>query len=462
LALSDERTDSLLTRKTEEAWILTKLGRRGEAWKEVSLLLKEFPDNPDLIQLGAMLSFDRGNIGRAKKLTKRLEGLLGDDRRVKELKARWYLEEWKYKRALRIYDGLIKERPDNTDYKRDRAEILALLEMWPEAKKAYKGFAGGEVKNRAVIWDYRKSREEGGVEIIGDMDYFNAPESLRQHYIREGARFWLNDRARMTLLGFEEAHRKATLGATPAIREIIPGHIIKAEYFQNGICKISADWKASYNDHYTFHEFGCEWAVDRPDFRTKAGARWNQLVRDPVEGILLRCLKDTYYAGAELLILDRIIAGDRFWIERYSVAPSLNTINGKGYLGYKIFNEAYANVIIVPKPYITFNFTQMCGTWDKTFENAQQVIDFIGDEKIYYFGIQGEDRIGKIATISGGFTRTYDSKRKFYSSYSNAAVDLWVNENMKLSFSYEFGLNVQGVFGAGDIQVWMTKLRIIF
>ena len=334
--------------------------------------------------------------------------------------------------------------------------------MWPEAKKTYSELINDYSNAKELVWLSRAADLEGAIRINTDFQYLFGPETLKQYRIVEGMRVWLAPQVRMTFNAFEEIHRKGRRDGTPPIKKFIPGYKFKWEGFLNGVATFAADWQVDYHDFDTTNELGCEVRIDKPNFRCVTGYKYNHLIRDPIEGLNKEGRLNRFYAAGEKVLFERLIFGDDLWLESYSVRPEENTITGEGYLGYKIINEVYANVIVLKKPYVTFNSRCRYGKWNKSFPRANEVLDFVGDEKVYMFGFYGEDKIGSLARVYGGFTRTYDSKRKFYSSYTNFAIDMWFLKNMTATLAYEYAMNVDGVYGAGDVTLFTAKVEVTF
>ncbi|MDD2752285.1 MAG: hypothetical protein PHN59_04070, partial [Candidatus Omnitrophica bacterium] len=114
------------------------------------------------------------------------------------------------------------------------------------------------------------------------------------------------------------------------------------------------------------------------------------------------------------------------------------------------------------QPYIAFNFHCKLTRWHKSFDGAEQVLDYIGAEHIYYGGFYLEKRFGKMLEVSASLSRAYDVKRKFYYTLSNIALDLWIRENIKSSLAFEYDNNINGTTGQGNSSIITSSIKALF
>lgn len=424
--------------------------------------MREHPRNKDLLQLAILIHLNEGDTKEAARLTERLEEETGEDKTVREFKAEIFLREGKLRKALRMIDRLMVDDPANRNYPRDRASILAELGRWQEAEAAYAALiVDGKTRNE-MVWEYRAAAEEGSNAVRTGYDYVHAPESQRAYTITQDVTAWVLPRFRLTARGFEEIHTKRPLGATSGINRILPGHMLKGEVFLYGAGVLSADWQTVYMGGEDFHEFGCDLKIKKGDLNSSLGGTVNRLMRDPIDGLTQRGRVHRLRTQSDILFWDRVRLGDGFETEWYFTGDKENNVDNEEYLGFKVFNDAFIDLIILTRPYLSFNFHYRTGHWNKSFDGADQVLDFIADEGILYGGFYLEHRIGDMLELRGSFTRSYDHMRRFYSTLSNAAVDLWLRDDLRITFSYEFDYEVQGTVGSGDVQIIRIETKVLF
>lgn len=444
---------------------MVKVKKLKEARGIIMPLLEEHPRNVELLGLGALVSLEAGRTREADELIERFEAEAGEgDLRVKELKARLLVKQGKLNEALGVYDQLLKDDPDNWDYQVDQADVLVRLRMWRQAKGAYSSILGDDMRRKEILWDTREVYKEGSHSIDFDFEYLHGPNSLRQYRLAEGATAWISQNFRMTAQAFEEIHVRPASGSDfTKINEFVPGHRLGGEWFINEMFALSGYWETAYLGGEGYYEFGGKVQIEKGPFRSQTTYSFDHLVRDPVEGLEKEGRTDQLATVNEVMLFDRILVGHLFEVDWYRVSSDGNQINGKKYLGHKITNDVYTNITILPAaPYLSVNFHYRYGHWDKSFERANEVLDFIEDEQIYYGGLYLRERIGEMIEVAGSITRTYDHKREFYSTISTYAIDVWLRDNVLASIYYEYDRGSQGTLGEGDVQTLRGKVKVMF
>ena len=425
-------------------------------------LLKKHPGNVELMQLGAMMYLEDGDLEEAREVIERLEAATGDTTSLKEMKGALLSREGKGEEALEIFRALMKEYPDNWNYRREYAELYRRLGLWSEAKDAYYSVLENDSRRHEIIWDYKQILQEGSSVVDTNFEYIHAPESLREYTIEERVSLWAHRRVRVSASLYEEIYKKPPLGDADKILELIPGHMLKTDWILNGMVMLSGYWEVSYLDSHDFHETGISMHYEGEGFNSETGYRNNHLIRSPVESFKKKGRSDMFYTANEINQYYPFIFGNLFDLTWYRVRPETNQINGEESLGHRLVCDVFANVVILEKPYLSFNFHYKHAYWDEPFDRAQEVLDFIEAEEVYYGGFYFEHNIGEIMKFSGSITRTYDHKRDFYSTLSLASIEFWLRDNVQLLFSYEYDYNASGTLGQGDVQVMQTRARVLF
>jgi len=460
---SQEQETSGLERKIEEAWILWKLNQKGQVESIVIPLLNDNSENIDLLQLAGNLYVDKGDLAKARDLLKKLETISGSENlRVKELKYIILSREGNWPEALKILEALLKDSPTDWALRRDYAQVLTLLNRLPEAKDQYILLYQDTLRRNEITWDFLLAKEAGGDTLNLNFEYLHGPQSLRHYTITEGVSHWLNKRLRFTANLIEEQLRIMPLGDTPGIDKNLQSPLFKAEYFTENGLKFNLNWEFTYLFGRMFNEPAIGVEFNRNNIHSKLAYDYHHLVRDPIQGLDKQGTQDKLTFDNDYTFFDRFILGNLYEVDWYRVKGDENQVNGKPYLGYKIFNDSYLNYIAWRKPYISFNFHCKLTHWNKAFDGAEQVLDYIGDEHIYYGGFYLEHRFGKALEVSASLSRAYDVKRKFYYTLSNIALDFWIRENIKSSLAFEYDNNINGTTGQGNSSIVMSSIKALF
>lgn len=462
-SFSGQAISSRIADRTEEAWLLWKLGRKKEA-REVALpLLEKNPDNPELMPLCASIYLDSGDMREARALIERMETLPGaDPKSILEFKGTLLTLEGKPREAIGIYRTLLKDHPENWDYQRSYAALLATLNLWQESKEAYNDALGNEIRRHEIIWDYREVNQQASAAFDADYEYVLAPESLREYRLHQQLSVWLHPQFRFVARAIEEEYTKPTLGDAQKILKSIAGHYFRGDWLLNEYVMISPYLETDYMGGHAYQEEGCTLLFDSSVFNSNTGFYCGHLVRSPVESLVKIGRSNKFWTVNELKRFYPFVFGNLFELEWYWVRPEMNQVNGEPYLGYKLWDDVYGEVVLLERPHLSFNFHYKHAKWFEPFDGAEQVLDFIKAEEVYYGGFYMEERIGNIARVWGSISRTYDHKRRFYSTISNGGADLWIGNNIIMTFMYEYGYNVNGTLGPGCVQVMTTKLKVLF
>ena len=443
--------------------MLWKLGEKPRAEEIVIPMLDDYSGNLDLLQLGAVVYLDKAKLKKTKALLRRIEDALGpQDRRVKELKYAVFLQEGRWNEASGILKELIKQAPKDMALRRDYAFSLSAAGRWPQAKEQLGVLISQGERSKNTLWDYHNAVNRGSDGFFSQFEYLHGPQSLRHYITTEGARFWLKPELAATFGAVQETLRVRALGDTPGISKQIYGNILKFDYAGIDSLQVSGQWQPVYMSGKTFNEEGFSLIYAKNNLRSILGYDFNHLVRDPIQGLDKQGRLNHLEFSNDLTFFDRLTLGNIYEVDWYRLKGEENRINGKKSLGYKIFSDIYFNTLILRDPYFSFNFHYKYTHWKKNFEGAEQVIDYIGDEKIYYGGIYLEKRIGKTWQVTGSFSRAYDAKRKFYYSLSNVAVEAWVKDGLKSSLAYEYDYDINGTTGAGNSGTVTARLDWFF
>ncbi|KJJ83729.1 hypothetical protein OMAG_002388 [Candidatus Omnitrophus magneticus] len=457
--------DKELDKKIEEAWLLFKLKEYKSAGKIVFPLLEKYPANKQLIEIGVSPFIQENNTGQIDLMLARINNVDFPDKKkiTRELRLASSLNRCDYKESANIYSSLIKDYPEKIEYKRGYAETLLKLKLWPMAKKAYKDiYSIKDVKDKFLKQDYHRAVEEGSNGLITDFLYTHAPESLREYIVKHGVLVWLNKRLRCTFTTIMEFYSKRALGNSSKVEEIIPGHNVTVDYFFNEIFDFSIGWKTYYFNENSYHTPYAGVQADIENFHSKTSFSYDELVRNPIEGINKEARMDNFSSENEILFFDRLTFGYLFESSFYRVNSEKNDINGEGYLGYKIKNMPFTSLAVWQDPYVSLNFSYLDAHWDKSFVRANEVLDFLEDEKIFSGGIYIEKAFTHFFSCRATFARMYDWRRDFYSTLTGAGTSFWFRDYLKLDVDYEYLLNAQGTLGTGDVQTIRGKLKILF
>jgi len=460
-SLEDKKND-IQEETIQELWLLWKLGKKEEIQGLLLPLLQQHPTNPELLHLASLFYLDKKNGLKVRSYMDQLEDSQQDYYWTREIIISLALMEEKWRQAAIALKEELKKYPENKNLRQDYAFVLYQLRQWQEARKQYTILMQDPKLKKEIVWNYREVLQKAAPTISVKHQYHHSPESLRGHITVEKYSLMLNPSLRTHWAFTEETYTKRALGATASINENIYGHKISADWIANEKTTFSGSWRLSQYEGEDFHELGIILDHKNKNIHSNFGYEYNHLVRTPIEGLEKKGQKDNLSLANDILLSNRLTIGHLSEVQWYRVDPQHNQINNKENLGHKFINDGFMNVLLFNKPYISFNMHFKDSHWNKSFQGADGVLDFIGDERVYYGGFYTEQKVGSLAQISSSITRNFDEKRDLYATLSNIAVDLWFKDNIKTSMLYEYGHGVSGTSGSGNEQLFNFSLDYMF
>lgn len=451
------------TRKLlEEAWLLLKLGRFKEAKDIVMPIYKKKSYDKDLVLLAGFIFIETRDFQEAKECIDKLKVLGEDPLTVKEMEARVFEAEGNFEKASFLLEELIKARPSNMNYKLDYAGILFSLRKWEKARGIYSELLKDDKIRSKIIWDYREILEEGG-DFLSGARFLHGPAALREWFIEEEVNYFVSPELKIGAEWNEAIYHREPSGDTiSAVKRTLDSHRISGEWFYKDWLGLYGAWETVYPGETDVHGFEIYAKIKKSIFNTSTGYTHNGFVTSPVESFQKNASLNRFWHKNDIKIFDRINIGNDFDMEWYKIDREGNNINGESYLGRRDRNDSYINFIMLKKPYITLNFHHLYAHWDQPFDRAEDVLDFIEDERVYYGGVYFEERFGDKAELNISASRTYDHKREFQSTLINGGLDFWIKDWVKLTFLYEYDIDIEGRLGSGDVQAATARIKFYF
>jgi len=461
-SFSDATGSNAADTRVEEAWLLWKLGRKNEVRELIEPILDSGAADRGILEIAVLLYLEDGRISKAEEYLTRLEQMAPEEKGVRALRADMHVRQKRWKEALEAYARLVSEHPEDMDYRTGYAPLLERANRWVAAREEYDVLMADGKKRDALKWAYRNVLEQGAPGTYVNGYYLQGPDGLWEYRLTEGVRAWPAGSVRVSFEGFESSYRQKAIGTAPSMKQSPAGHTIHGMWFINPHLAAGGRWEASYVGPKDSHELEAFLRAELGGFHSEAGYAFNHLLRSPIEGLNKRAHSDKLYMENYVLLFDRIRPGHRLEIEWYRVPPGQNEINAKRHLGHNVVNNAFMDVIILPEPYFSLNVGYKHAHWYRTFSDADQIIGIFKDENAVSFGFYFEHRMWEIVRYFATMTRNLDYKRDVQATYSNFGVDVWVRENMKFSFMFEYFYGDSGVAGSGNSQAATAGINVYF
>jgi len=450
-----------LDKRTEEVELLWKLDRKAEALSVIEELSSAGAQNARLDEVAAFIYLEKGNVSKAKERLSRLEKAGVSTESIDLLRGGIYTAEEKWSEAKPVYQKLYSKPNRSDELAATYAYVLAQTNDWKESRDIYRTLLKG--KNARKDWrqDYRYVIQEGAPKIESIFQYLHRPAGQRDYRFGQKGSYWVNPWLWLSAGMGEEVYRRGDFAGADAIKRLLMSHTLEAKLCYGRLASLAMGWRTSY-DKTDFQELFWRAKADTKRLRSEIKFDWNQLARDPIEGIAREGRIHRLEFANELRLHERFQVGDTFRLEWYRLPGRNNFVDGTGDLGWDHMNDVYANCVLLRKPYLSMNYHYRQSYWKQKFEGADTVLGFLPAEMAHYGGFYTEYPVGKWMEFAGSVTRGNDHKRNANYLYWYFETRVWIRDGMRVSFGYEYDKGDSGTAGPGDTQIMTTKGEIFF
>jgi len=461
-SLFEGQADEWSARETEEAEILWKLGEREKALNSMERILEKQPGNLQVLGTAAAFYLGEGKTGKAKPLIETLEEKAGRTQTVLELKGDLLGQQEKWREAGETYETLLKIAPDNRRYRESYVGVLSALRRWPEAFALYRELLRENRKQKGLLSNYLSDLEMGASQFGTSFEYFHRPATERNYHLRQKGSFWAAPWLRMGVgLAEDFFFKKARVLPEGTHRRMV-GHSLEAQFYYTRDISFLTRWESTYYDNRDVNELDFIGEFKKGPFESRVGYEWNVLSYDPVEALEKRGRIDRLHANNNLTFWNRLKGGHDIAVEWYRMDASRNDMTHTSYLGYKVINDFFTELIVWRNPYLSINYHYKCGVWNRAFPEAEQEIGYLPKEQAHYGGLYLEQRIGPYVDVNGSVTRGSDRKRHVDFVIWTFRGDFWLSDRAKLSCVYEYDYGDSGTAGRGNTQVFSGSVNVYF
>lgn len=459
---SNPQTGEADITEAEEVDLLWKLGKRQEASAKIEGLVNQYPNSPVVLATAAFIYMDRHQIKKAKEVIERLKAIGGDELLQQELQAQLFVHEGKWPQAYGLYEDLHRQSPEDKSISEAYAQAAAQVRHWAKAKAAYAKMLHNNWADKKLIWVYRQLKETSLPEVGSRFSYYNRPDKQEDYVLREQARWGLEPRFQFEVGATEEFYHKEREGTIEEIDEMVASHFLKARFFHEDALSLMVQWDTAYNNGRTDHGGGVGLDWQKNFFSSRVGYEANQLTREPIEAFSKQARFNQLQTNNRVRLWQDMEIGNETTVDWYQVDGSQNALNGEDNLGHKITYDHFWQIPVVTEPFISLSYHFKRAHWDKKFNGAEGVLDFLADEQVHSPGIYFENHLGTFMDCHFFGSYSNDTKRQVDYVYWSLADNVWIKENVKFSVLFEFIEGDSGVAGRGDSQVVNAFVDIYF
>jgi len=451
-----------LFRAREEAEILWKLGRRGEAMEIIEGLLFQNPEDAALLEMAAYFHLDRNEMDIAEELTDRLFAIRGRTPVVLNLQGSLYLQQRKWEKAREVFEELYREHPDDVEIQRGFIEIFTQQREWKKARSVYDRVLRGDQRLPKDIWNYKELLEVGAPNLETSMTYFHRPNTQRDYLFEQKGGFWAAPWVHVGLGISQGIYKIGGSETTESLDKTLVSHFVETQLFYNQLASLYALWKTTYYHNKDFHEMNLVGRFNHGVWRGEVEYGLNQTVRDPIRALDREGVRDRLRMNNKLIFWGRLEAGHELDVEWYRLNGKRNQVNGSHHLGHKISSDAFVSLTLFREPYLSVNYHFREGHWNKKFKEADTVIGFLPEEQVHFGGIYAEHHFGSFTEMSASVTRGSDRKRDVDFVIWAFQTHFWLKDRMKVSFLYEYDYGDSGTSGTGNTQIMSMSMKVYF
>ena len=430
--------------------------------QKIEDLVERYPHNDAILETAASIYLDQNEIKKTRASIEQLKQMTGPTPKVMEMESSLLIQERRWDEAFVVIEKLHARNPEDPQTTVNYAYVAMKARKWTEAIKTYKELIERGEENQDWRSSYRLAQEQGAPSLGGSFSYFIRPQKQRDYIFKEQGRFWLKDWLQLTALVSEEFYQQDSESGAEALEEWVDTHSLEGKVFLNEALSMSTRWDTFYSQGLVLHggALAAEYEIEKVD--VYSSYRFNQLVREPIAAISKEGRMDQVKLGTRVNFLERWQAGQETTIQWYHVDDGANTLNGEEDLGHKLIYDLYTQYRIFKKPYLVVNYHFKRGHWDKKFNGAESVIDFLSDEQVHSPGFYFEHNLNRHLTWHMGGSYGLDTKRNIDYVFWSLGHDLWITDDVKFSVSYDVAQGDSGVSGSGDTQAINGAMNIYF
>ena len=449
-------------KSVEEVDLLWKVGRRQEAVTQIDRLLSQYPNSPAVLEMASFIYLDLHQMAKARETIERFKEVSGDAVVLKELQGQLLIHEGKWKEAYIIYDELYHQSREDKGIMETYADLAARLHFWSKSGKAYEQLLGEKFADKELLWAFRKLLENHFPKVGARFTYYNRP-GKQDDYIFQQQGHWGKEPWLQLGVGVsEEFYNKKSDGTTAEIDEMVTQHFLAARFYYQDALSLAVKWDNVDNSGHTIPGGSIVMDWGKGILSSHLGYEANQLVRDPIEAITKETRMDRLKTNNRIRLGNRMEIGNETTVVRYRVDGSQNTVNGEDDLGHNLIYDNFVGMPMWDKPYVSVNYHFKRAHWDKKFNGAETVVDFLSDEQVHSAGLYIENKVGTFMDYNVSGTYNTDVKRNIDYVYWSMIDNFWIAKNIKFSVSFEFLDGDSGVSGRGNSQAVNALLDIYF
>lgn len=419
--------------------------------------------NPSVLKRAFYLSLDLDNEKQAADIIKTLrQAQSAKMQDIQRMEVSLLMRRQKWTQVRPILEDLRRSAPKDRDLQLAYAETLVNLREWDLAQSQYRDLLKQKGVHSDTVWNYRDVLARGRPQVRGQWTYQHRPQSQRNYRLDQQARFWINNRWAARVGATEEVYRQESNESAEEIDEFITSQFLEARTYLTDSLSASGFWSVTEHDGRGFHEGIFRAGVEKPRWQSQIEYQLNHLVRDPVIAIAKGAQLDRVKLDNRFKLLKNCFLGHQFSVEWYRVDKSANPINGEDALGAKFANDVFFELLLAANPYISVSYHFKRAHWDKEFERADEVVDFLGDEQIHYGIFYFEEEFGDFLEVILSVTPGKDVKRNTHFIDSVIEARIWFNDYANLSLSYEYDEGDSGLAGSGNSQIMSAAFNYSF
>jgi len=440
--------------------ILWRLGRRAAARSNLAKLLRDYPQEPAVLNTAFYIYIDDNSLKRARNILKRFAAVTADSDRLLEMEGALLVKEARWQAAEKVFTQLLAKGPA-ASFRRTYADILAKENKWPDAKENYDRL-WRQNKSLDDLRSRRLAVAEGDPQAGITWSYLKRPQAQRDYIVTQDALVWVSPRLRLSGEVSEEKYTREGQEGQEGIDQFVVTDFLEGKYIVSDNLEVAARWTLAQHDDRDYNGGILAMNWDTGIARSLWSFEGNRFVRDPIEAIAKGATWNHAETSNRWQVNEKWSLGldlDNYW---YYVDPNTNTVNGGRDLGYKWVYEPFVEYALLSKPLVSIGYHFKRGHWQKDFPEADQVVGYLPEEMAHFGTFYTEQSLGEagdlIFTVSSG----YDVKRDTPFTVFYLEPKLWLRENLQLRGSYEYDLGDSGTAGKGDSQIFKLFVTLYF
>ena len=329
-------------------------------------------------------------------------------------------EQGHYTEAQKIYEKLLKNpRMQTKETYENYIYLLENAQQWSKALEIYTQYVpiASPQDQKRILWIMRNIKQKALGTSATSITYISQPESITRKLYKQETSTWIKPQVRLSVITKKEQHHQKGSDNTRPFEESIVNHTIKLQSMRDRVYQWSASIGSALYPQKTHIPLSLSFHKTLPKKTIHIKGEWQQPVSSTLSAFELEATTNKLHVSQIKTLTEKLSWSSMIENESYHVRSGGNIVNGDKDLGYKWIIDNSLRYLFSNKPILEGRIAYRHSHWHESFGEADTVIDFTENERLYRAGLYFEHNITENILLSMDIERDYERKKDNYSTY---------------------------------------------